>query len=425
MKGFEFARRAFLFLCVLGMAWSVWAANTAANATAAAPSDTSANATAQLFSKFASFTLGLDDVPLLNQHTFMGVALWQWALGAIYVALAYLFSWLVDYIFRHWLRRLARRTQTTHDDLILDAIKGPVRVLVFVLLHNVGLNVLELPPWVETWLSRAFMLVSGGALAFIGWRAINLYFAALISRAKPEEIELREQLYPLMRKAVKAALALITALLVTHNMGLNITSLIASLSIGGLALGLAAQDTLANLFGAVSVLLDKPFRVGEVVRLGDVEGLVERIGLRSTSIRSADGHLVSVPNKTVGNATIINISGMPARRTLFDLQLPHDIPTEKLRRAMTLLEEIFRTDKDTKEFWLAFSHFAPSALILHVRHWSRHTLDQKAHLMQMNGLHFAIKERFAAEGIEFASPSQTLYVKNAADAQPFLSSDKA
>ncbi len=404
MRGSQFWRRA---AACLGSFFALAGMARAADATAAAATQPAS----PFLTRYASFTLGLEGIPELNQHSFLGVALWQWVLGILYVALACLVSWLIDYIFRNGLKKLTARTQSRYDDLALDAVKGPLRVLVFVLLLSAGLNVLELPAWVETWLLRAFMLLSGGALALMGWRAIDLFFDSQIQRAKPEERELREQLYPLLRKSVKTALVILAVLLVTHNMGLDITSLIASLSIGGLALGLAAQDTLSNLFGAVAVLLDKPFRVGDVVRMGDVEGVVERIGLRSTSVRSPDGHLVHVPNKTVGNATVINISEMPALRTLVNLQLTYDTPPHQLAEAMRLLEEILKADPDTRDHWMGINQFGSSAVVLHLRHWSVHTLDQKAHLAQMNRLHLAIKERFAAAHIEFALPSQTLYMK--------------
>ena len=115
-------------------------------------------------------------------------------------------------------------------------------------------------------------------------------------------------MFPIIRKSLKVFIIVVAALVTLDNLGVNITAAIASLSIGGLAVGLAAQDTLANLFGAVAIFLDKPFKVGDRIQVDNVDGPVESIGLRSTRVRNLDGHLVTIPNKTMGNATITNVA---------------------------------------------------------------------------------------------------------------------
>jgi MscS family membrane protein len=199
-------------------------------------------------------------------------------------------------------------------------------------------------------------------------------------------------------------------LVTSQNLGLNITGLVASLSIGGLALGLAAQDTLANLFGAVSVLVDKPFRIGDRIQLDNVDGVVEQIGFRSTRVRNQDGYLVTIPNKAVGNATITNIALRANIRTLMNIGITYDTPTEKLKRALQILEEIYRSHPMTMDVWISFNKFGDSALNIQVIHWWKST-DQKVYLAGMQQLNLRIKERFDQEGIDFAFPTQTLHVK--------------
>jgi MscS family membrane protein len=126
---------------------------------------------------------------------------------------------------------------------------------------------------------------------------------------------------PIIRNSLRVFVIIVAFLVTSQNLGLNITGLVASLSIGGLALGLAAQDTLANLFGAVSVLVDKPFRIGDRIQLDNVDGVVEQIGFRSTRVRNQDGYLVTIPNKAVGNATITNIALRANIRTLMNIGL--------------------------------------------------------------------------------------------------------
>jgi len=219
-----------------------------------------------------------------------------------------------------------------------------------------------------------------------------------------------EQLFPMVRKSMKLFVIVVAVLVTSQNLGINITGAIASLSIGGLALGLAAQDTLANLFGAVSVYMDKPFRIGDRIKLEGVDGTVENIGMRSTRVRNLDGHLVTVPNKTMGNAIITNITRRPNIRTEMNIGITYDTPVEKVRRAVAILEEVYRADKHTADLIISFNKFADSALnILVVHVWSG--TDVKAYLAAMQELNLAIKQRFDAEKIEFAFPTQTVYVK--------------
>jgi len=199
-------------------------------------------------------------------------------------------------------------------------------------------------------------------------------------------------------------------LVTLDNLGVNITAAVASLSIGGLAVGLAAQDTLANLFGAIAVFLDKPFRIGDRVQLDNVDGNVESIGMRSTRVRNLDGHLVTIPNKTVGNATIVNVAARERIKTVMNIGITYDTPVEKVRLALSIIKEIYSSHPMTSELLTSFNKFESSALnILVVHHWKNS--DFGASLGGMQEMNLALKERFDKEGINFAFPSQTLYLK--------------
>jgi MscS family membrane protein len=199
-------------------------------------------------------------------------------------------------------------------------------------------------------------------------------------------------------------------LVTMQNLGVNVTAAIASLSIGGLAIGLAAQDTLANLFGAVAIFADKPFRVGDRIRLDAVDGTVETIGMRSTRVRNLDGHLVTIPNKTMGNATITNVTARPNIKTEMNLGITYDTTPEKVERASAILEEVYRGHPMTADVWISFNKFNDSALNLYVVHWWN-GVEFKAYLAGMQQLNLEIKRRFEAERIEFAYPTQTVHVR--------------
>ena len=222
---------------------------------------------------------------------------------------------------------------------------------------------------------------------------------------------MRNNCFPFISKVGKTALVIAAVMLTAENLGWEIKSLLAGLSVGGLALGLAAQDTVANLFGAVAIFLDKPFHIGDRIKVEDVDGTVEGIGLRSTRVRNLDGHHVTIPNKLMGNAIITNITRRPTIKTEMNLGLTYDTPMEKVKRATLILEEIFQTNPRTADLIISFNKFADSALnILVVHIWNG--TDAKTHFAEMQALNLQIKQRFDAEKIEFAFPTQTIHLKH-------------
>ena len=229
-----------------------------------------------------------------------------------------------------------------------------------------------------------------------------------------EDQAFNQQLFPIVRKSLKVFVVVVAVLTTLNNIGVNITAAIASLSIGGLAVGLAAQDTLANLFGAVAIFLDKPFKIGDRIQIDNVDGPVESIGLRSTRIRNLDGHLVTIPNKTMGNATIINIAARPNIKTVMNIGITYDTPVEKVKLALKLIEEVFRGHPKTGDLVMSFNKFESSALNILVVHWWNDT-DFKACLGGLQEMNLALKEKFDNEKISFAFPTQTLYLKQDSD----------
>jgi MscS family membrane protein len=225
------------------------------------------------------------------------------------------------------------------------------------------------------------------------------------------EAVLDMQLFPVIRKSLKVFIIVITALVTSQNLGMNVTGLLASLSIGGLAVGLAAQDTLSNLFGAVALFGDKPFRVGDRIQLDTIDGTVESIGLRSTRIRNLDGYLVTVPNRTMANASLTNVSKRPTIKTVMNIGVTYDTAAEKVERAMEIIDAIYRPHPKTADLIISFNKFESSSLNILVVHWWNST-DFKEYLLQFQKLNLELKRRFDSEEFDFAFPTQTLHLKS-------------
>ena len=354
-------------------------------------------------------TFGLDNFEPLRT-TFLGNPLWQYLASLIYIVLAFYVAKFLDRLTRVWLRRFTGKTKTTVDDQLLELLNGPIKVVAFVVFLHIGLSIFHWPPLAELWLHKAFVVVLAVSLTYMALKVTDVLVDLWRGRAVDLEKGMNDQLFIVIRKGLKAFLLVIAALVTMQNLGVNVTAAIASLSIGGLAIGLAAQDTLANLFGAVAIFADKPFRVGDRIKLDTVDGQVETIGLRSTRVRSLDGHLITIPNKTMGSATITNVTARPNIKTEMNLSLTYDTPTAKVQRASALLEEIYRAHPLTSDVWISFNRFDASALNIYVVHWWN-GVEPKAHLAGMQELNLEIKRRFEAEGIEFAFPTQTVHLR--------------
>ncbi|HYG22393.1 MAG TPA: mechanosensitive ion channel domain-containing protein [Verrucomicrobiae bacterium] len=350
------------------------------------------------------------EYPFLR-YRLWGNELWKYIFSLVYIFLAFYVSKFLDFLTRVWLKRWAARTTTQFDDLLLELLNGPIKVVAFIIFLRVGLDVFDWPALVQRVLAKAFTIVVALSLTYMVLKFIDLLMGYWRGRVRHDtDRHFDEQLFPIIRKSLKVFIIVVAALVTLDNVGIDVTAAIASLSIGGLAVGLAAQDTIANLFGAVSVFVDKPFRVGDFIDLGGTKGSVESIGLRSTRLRHPDGHLITVPNKTMGNSTITNVTRRPNIKTELNIGITYDTSPEKVRLALKILEDVYRGNAATHDLMLSFNRFADSALNISVVHWWKGT-DFRAYLAGMQEMNLAIKQRFDAEGISFAFPSQTVYLK--------------
>jgi MscS family membrane protein len=409
---FQWLYRVTLAFLFVGVGWSLWAQTAATNLP---PPNATTNVAADFFKinlPAHALAFGLDEIPVLSAYAPFGQPLWKYLASLVFIALAFIVARLCKFIANHWLKRLAARTKTKYDDLFLDLIHGPVEVVAFVILLHIGLGIFDWPPAAQIFFSHALIIVVACSLTYVALKIVDLLLGLWREKVvSPQDKVFANQLIPLISKTAKIAIVIAAALLTAENLNWEIKSLLAGLSVGGLALGLAAQDTVANLFGAVAVFLDKPFYVGDRIRVDAVDGTVELIGLRSTRLRNVDGYLVTVPNKLMGNAVITNLSRRPTIRTEMNFGLTTETPVEKIRRATVLLEEIFRANPRTSELLVSFNKFTDSALNILVAHVWNGT-EAKAHFAEMQEMNLQIKARFEAEKIEFANPTQTIYLKS-------------
>ncbi|MEM8996699.1 MAG: mechanosensitive ion channel family protein, partial [Acidobacteriota bacterium] len=245
---------------------------------------------------------------------------------------------------------------------------------------------------------------------------VDIVAAVLEGRAARSENKFDDLLVPLFRKSAKLIVAAIGFVFIADNLNVDITSLIAGLGIGGLALALAAQDTVKNLFGSLTVILDQPFSVGDWVKIGDIEGTVSELGFRSTRIKTFYDSTITLPNASLISASVDNLGARTYRRWSTTLGLAYETPAEKVEAFCEGIRELVRkhpqTRKDSYQVYLNSFSAASIDVLLYIFF---QTPDWASELAARHRMALDIMRLAQSLGVEFAYPTQTLYLKRPGD----------
>lgn len=257
----------------------------------------------------------------------------------------------------------------------------------------------------------------GGTIVLIWviYRLVAVVDVRLKQWASTTESTIDDMLVPLVGKTLRIFVAAVGAIMVLQTLtGIDVGPLIASLGIGGLALALAAKESVANFFGTLTILFDKPFQVGERILVDGYDGIVESVGFRSIRLRTLTGHLVTVPNEKVVNSPIENVGKRPHIRWLTNITITYDTPPEKVERAVEIIRTILENHEGMHPDFpprVVFNGFNDWSLNIMVIAWY-HPPDYWAYQAWLQKTCLAILKAFNEEGIEFAFPTRTLYLAN-------------
>jgi MscS family membrane protein len=285
----------------------------------------------------------------------------------------------------------------------------PLGALLYLFALWAGVKLFTLPEAAGGIVRGLFITALTVVVIYIVTKLVDLLFSLWRERARRTETRLDDQVIPILSKVTKFFVWAIGILLVLQNLGYNVTSLLAGLGIGGLAVALAAQETLSNFIGALAILVDRPCEVGDRVdfdQLG-IKGKIEAIGLRSTRVRTLDGTLVSIPNRTMANTLINNVAKRPTIKNEYTVGIVYDTPYEKVVEALKILRDILANHPSTANYRAYFKEFGPYSLNIVVTHWCKYT-DYEQFLKATEEINLEIKRRFEEAGIAFAFPTQTV-----------------
>ena len=338
--------------------------------------------------------------------TFLGWQSWQWAVFLIFIGLTYLVAFLPTLIIGLLLKQRDNEiNRQTHK-----FVKGPLRVVFWFLLMEAGIHFIGPSATIRD-LNRAGTLMTI-AFAWATMRLIDIIFSWWKGRLIKSGQDAAAVLLQPVRTFTKIVIVILFALLWLDNIGFDVNTLLAGLGVGGLAVALAAQDTLKNFIASIMILLDKPYKVGQRIVVKGHDGVVEEIGLRSTKMRLLTGHLTTIPNDQMASSDVENIGRRPHIRRLTNITITYDTPPEKVEKAVSIVLAILDNHEGMDPEFppkAYFNEFNPASLNLLVLYWY-HPADYWGFMEHSQRVNLQIMKAFEKEGIKFAFPTTTTYL---------------
>ncbi len=352
----------------------------------------------------------------MRAQVFPGAALWQIVglLLALFAGL--LVRGIVAKGLAVWGGRLLRLRGQSADATILQNTAYPIGTVAMSGVLWWALPLLRFSVRVNQVGIVAVRVVAAVAAVLVVYRLVDLGADVFARRAARTESKFDDQIVPLVRKTLKVFVAVMGGIFVLQNLDIDVGSLLAGVSLGGLAFTLAAKDTVANLFGSVSIFADQPFQIGDWVKIGEHEGIIEEVGMRSTRVRTFYDSVISIPNSTVANAAIDNFGRRRYRRCMLTVGLTYDSSPDQMQAFVEGVRAILKANPHVRQdsYEVAFRNFGDSALevlvyfFLRVPSWTEELKQRQNVLLEIMRLAEAI-------GVDFAFPTQTLHVETLAE----------
>ena len=307
------------------------------------------------------------------------------------------------------LSQISKKTPTDIDDLLISLVKDVKPPFYFFISLYVSLKFLELAAIVEKIINAVFIIVIAYQVILILQRTVDYAAEKIINRTKGKNREKDKEVIGLISKIFKISLWAVGVLLVLSNLGVNVTSVVAGLGIGGIAIALAVQNILGDVFASFSIFIDKPFEIGDYIVAGKESGTVQKIGIKTTRLKTLQGEELVVPNKDLTDARIQNFKRMEKRRVVFTLGVVYGTSAEKLEKIPTIVKEII-SGIDSAVFSRAhFSRYGDFSLDYEVVYFVDSPKYEEYMDIQQE-VNLAIYKKFAEEEIEFAYPTQTVFL---------------
>lgn len=353
-----------------------------------------------------------DWMQTLQETTIVGNELWR----VVSLFGVVLVSFVVGKLFQWFFNRSSARFNEAGKKFVattFDCLARSVVLVVFSFALRQGMHVLTLNPKVAELSNTLTGVLAALAVGWTVYCLVDLVDVWLGGLAAKTVSRMDDMLAPLVRKSLRVTIVVLTLVQVAQIVSDKpITSILAGLGVGGLAIALAAQDSIKNLFGSIVIFADKPFELGDRIVVDGIDGPVEEVGFRSTKVRTFDGYLVTIPNGELANKTIQNAGKRPYIRHKFDLGLTYSTSPEKIREAVDMVRRLLNDHDGMNPDLLPrvyFNELKADSLNVSVMFWYPPT-DYKAFLAFVHQLNLDIVAQFHQAGIEFAFPTRTVHL---------------
>ena len=353
----------------------------------------------------------IDSLPPIAKTEWMGLYVWQVIGLFVWILLALVIRNLFERILTQYLTGWAKKTRIEWDDLLLESVQKPLGLVVLISFLLLSYTNLHFGVSVNLYLSKILSISLSIAIFWVIYNLIDVFAEYLTHVTGRTDNSLDDQLVPLIRKTLRVFIVVLGIIVILQNNGYNVASLIAGLGIGGLAVALAAKDTLANFFGSITIFVDRPFRMGDWIRTSAAEGTVEEVGFRSTRIRTFYNSVVSVPNSSLANSEIDNLGMREFRRLKTILNLTYDTSPEQMEAFVEGIKAIVKANSNFRQdyYEIHFHAFGAHSLdvlvyvFFSVPDWSNELQQRHNFLLEILRLAKALK-------VVFAFPTQTLHI---------------
>jgi MscS family membrane protein len=357
--------------------------------------------------------MNADMLPEWMYENLLHLKLWQW----VGLFVLFLLAPIIKVIFKilsNLLLGILAKTNTDLDGKLAAASSAPVAYFGITVFWMLTIHLLALPETFHSILSKLIQTLLSISIIWLLLNLTEVISDLVFAILRKKNTMFEESMMRFFNRSLKVLVVVFGSLVALQNLGVNVMSLVAGLGLGGLAFALAAKDTAANLFGSIMIFLDKPFKLGDFIIVGDVEGSVEDIGFRSTRVRTFYDSLVSIPNATLVNENIENMGMRKMRRVRSILGVTYDTPRPKIEAFAAGIKDLILkhplTDKELTQVY--FNNFGPHSLDL-IFSFFLAVDDIHAELGHREKIYLDVLDLAQSLGVSFAFPTQTIHIEQA------------
>ncbi len=334
---------------------------------------------------------------------------WQLAVAALIFLLALFVSKLFTRFIIGTMLKITHRTKTGVDRAVVLAFENPLRWLIIAIGLYLAFNYLPLPPAVMGAVSNLFR---SAIIIFIAWGFYNLVGGNQVYELG-EKLSVDQSIVDFFTKVLRFVIIALAISIIAQEWDYDVNGFLAGLGLGGLALALAAKDAIANVFGGIVIILDKPFSVGDWILTPSIEGTVEEMSFRSTRVRSFGNALITVPNAVLANEAVTNWSRMQKRRVSFNLGVTYTTPRAKLQASVHKIKDLLKNHPEVHPdtIFVNFDKFSDSSLDIFLYFFTK-TTAWGDYLAVKEEINFKIMGILEEEGVSVAFPSRSVYFEN-------------